>query len=163
MNKTKKFYINVLKDKIMTSGRYLEKVFETGFETYEQFHSFCNMCENHVNKCNAYCKQLKPKIPFIQRKAYKEYDNFRSGCVWSVEIINDLIANWQNNYNTAMEEAKARQQLEDRIRLEHEIAIEYQKTIYEENKENDKKSYCGFKTAVMQPKKRKYTRKKKDE
>ena len=87
-----KVQINALKDKVMTSGRYLEKVFETGFETYEQFQSFCNMCENHVNMCNAYCKKIRPSVPFIQRKQYKEYDNFRTGCAWSVEIINDTIS-----------------------------------------------------------------------
>lgn len=158
-----KVRINALKDKVMTSGRYLEKVFETGFESYEQFQSFCNMCENHVSMCNTYCKRIKPRFPFIQRKQWKEYDNFRTGCVWSVEIINDLISSWQSNYDAAVEESKLRSQLEQRIRLEHEIAIEYQKAVYEENKQNDKKSYCGFKTTVMQSKKRKYTRKKKDE
>lgn len=158
-----KVRINALKDKVMASGRYLEKVFETGFESYDQFQSFCNMCENHVNMCNAYCKMIKPRFSFIQRKQWKEYDNFRTGCVWSVEIINDLISSWQSNYDAAVEESKHRSQLEQRIRLEHEIAIEYQKAVYEENKQNDKKPYCGFKTTVMQPKKRKYTRKKKDE
>lgn len=160
-----KVRINALKDKVMMSGRYLEKVFETGFETYEQFQSFCNMCGNHVNMCNVYCKQLKPLIPFLQRKQYKEYNNFRSGCVWSVELINDLIASWQNNYDTAIEEAKTRQQLEDRIRLEHELSIEYRKAAYEGDKLNDKKPYCGFRTGVIEKpvKKRKYTKKKKDE
>jgi hypothetical protein len=160
-----KVRINALKDKVMMAGRYLEKVFETGFETYEQFQSFCNMCQNHVNMCNAYCKQLKPMIPFLQRKQYKEYDNFRSGCVWSVELVNDLIASWQSNYDTAIEEAKTRQQLEDRIRLEHELSIEYRKVVYEDDKTNDRKPYCGFKTgAIEKPvKKRKYTKKKKDE
>ena len=153
-----KVQINKLKDKVMMSGRYLEKVFETGFETYEQFQSFCNMCENHVNMCNAYCKRIKPRFPFIQRKAYKEYDNFRSGCVWSVDIINDLIACWQRDYDAVVEEAKMKSQLEQRIRLEHEIAIEYQKAIYEENRQNDKKPYCGFVTP--KPKKKRTNKKK---
>ena len=153
-----KVQINKLKDKVMTSGRYLEKVFETGFETYEQFQSFCNMCENHVNMCNKYCKRVKPRFSFIQRKQYKEYDNFRTGCVWSVDIINDLISSWQSNYDAAVEESKAVAQLEQRIRLEHEIAIEYQKAVYEENKETDKKPYCGFVTP--KPKKKRTNKKK---
>lgn len=153
-----KVRINKLKDKVMMSGRYLEKVFETGFETYEQFQSFCNMCENHVNMCNAYCKKLKPVIPFLQRKSYKEYDNFRMGCVWSVELINALISSWQRNYDTAIEEAKIKTQLEERIRLEHEIAIEYQNAVYEENKQNDKKPYCGF--VIPKPKKKRTNKKK---
>lgn len=153
-----KVQINKLKDKVMTAGRYLEKVFETGFDTYEQFQSFCNMCENHVNMCNAYCKQIKPKIPFLQRRQYKEYDNFRTGCAWSVNIINTLISSWQSNYDATIEESKVVAQLEQRIRLEHEIAIEYQKAIYEENRENDKKPYCGF---VMSKTKKKRTNKKK--
>ena len=154
-----KVQINKLKDKVMTAGRYLEKVFETGFETYEQFQSFCNMCENHVNMCNTYCQQIKPKIPFLQRRQYKEYDNFRTGCAWSVNIINTLISSWQSNYDATIEESKAVAQLEQRIRLEHEIAIEYQKAIYEENRQNDKKPYCGF---VMSKPKKKRTNKKKN-
>jgi hypothetical protein len=156
-----KVQINALKDKVMTSGRYLEKVFETGFETYEQFQSFCNMCENHVNMCNAYCKKIRPSVPFIQRKQYKEYDNFRTGCAWSVEIINDMVASWQSNYDKLMEEAKIKSQLEERIRLEHEIAIEYQKAVYEDNKKQDKMPYCGFKTSTIEKPKKKRTNKKK--
>lgn len=156
-----KVQINALKDKVMTSGRYLEKVFETGFETYEQFQSFCNMCENHVNMCNAYCKKIRPIVPFIQRRQYKEYDNFRTGCVWSVEIINDMVASWQSNYDKLMEEAKIKSQLEERIRLEHEIAIEYQKAVYEDNKKQDKMPYCGFKTSTTEKPKKKRTNKKK--
>jgi hypothetical protein len=153
-----KVQINKLKDKVMTAGRYLEKVFETGFDTYEQFQSFCNMCENHVNMCNAYCKKMKPKIPFLQRRQYKEYDNFRTGCVWSVDIINTLISSWQSNYDAAVEESKQRSLLEQRLRIEHEIAIEYQKAVYEENIENDKKPYCGFVTP--KPKKKRTNKKK---
>jgi hypothetical protein len=153
-----KVQINKLKDKVMTAGRYLEKVFETGFDTYEQFQSFCNMCENHVNMCNAYCKKMKPKIPFLQRRQYKEYDNFRTGCVWSVDIINTLISSWQSNYDAAVEESKQRSLLEQRLRIEHEIAIEYQKAVYEENIENDKKPYCGF--VISKPKKKRTNKKK---
>lgn len=153
-----KVQINKLKDKVMTAGRYLEKVFETGFDTYEQFQSFCNMCENHVNMCNAYCKKMKPKIPFLQRRQYKEYDNFRMGCVWSVDIINTLISSWQSNYDAAVEESKQRSLLEQRLRIEHEIAIEYQKAVYEENRENDKKPYCGF--VISKPKKKRTNKKK---
>lgn len=153
-----KVQINKLKDKVMMSGRYLEKVFETGFETYDQFQSFCNMCENHVNMCNEYCKRIKPRFPFIQRKQYKEYDNFRTGCAWSVEILNDLISSWQSNYDAAVEESKAVAQLEQRIRLEHEIALEYQDVVYERNKEKDKKPYCGFVTP--KPKKKRTNKKK---
>ena len=108
--------------------------------------------------CNKYCKRVKPRFPFIQRKQYKEYDNFRTGCVWSVDIINDLISSWQSNYDAAVEESKAVAQLEQRIRLEHEIAIEYQKAVYEENKETDKKPYCGFVTP--KPKKKRTNKKK---
>ena len=153
-----KVQINLLKDKVMASGRYLEKVFETGFDSYEQFQSFCKMCENHVNMCNTYCKRLKPRFTFIQRKQWKEYDDFRMCCAWSVDMINNLVAGWQSNYDAAIEESKVVAQLEQRIRLEHEIAIEYQKAVYEENKKNDKKPYCGF--VPPKPKKKRTNKKK---
>lgn len=153
--------VNQLKDKVMMSGRYLEQVFETGFETYEQFQSFCNMCENHVDMCNFYCKKLKPRIPFLQRKQFKLYDNFKTGCAWSVDIINELLRSYQSTYDAAIEEAKVKAQLEERIRLEHEIAIEYQNVIYENNKAEDRKPYCGFKTISVEKPKKKRTNKKK--
>ena len=153
-----KVQINALKDKVMAAGRYLEKVFEGGIETYEQFQSFCNMCENHVNTCNTYCKRIKPRFPFIQRKQWKEYDDFRMCCVWSVDMINNLVAGWQSNYDAAIEESKMLAQIEQRIRIEHEIAIEYQDVVYEKNKEKDKKPYCGF--AIPKPKKKRSNKKK---
>ena len=153
--------VNHLKTKVMTSGRYLEQVFETGFDTYEQFQSFCNMCENHVNMCNTYCKRLKPLFLFLPTCRAKLYKNFRSGCAWSVEIINAMIRSWQSNYDKAVEEAKQKALLEERLRFEHELAIEYQNAIYEDNKTEDKKPYCGFKTSAMDKPKRKKTNKKK--
>ena len=153
--------INDLKTKVITSGRYLEKVYENGLETPEQFQAFVNMCETHVNTCNFFCKKYKPFLWFIPTEKTKIYRNFKAGCAYSVEIINALINTWQSAYDTAVEEAKIRSQLEDRARLEHEIAIEYAEAQYEKNHKIDNKSVIGFKSTIEKPKKKRTNKKKK--
>jgi hypothetical protein len=57
-------------------------------------------------------------------------------------------------YDKAVEEAKLKAQLEERCRLEHEIAIEYREAQYEKERKEDKKPPVGFKTSYNTPKKR---------
>ena len=153
--------LNELKSKVIASGRYLEQVYETGFDTPEQFQSFLNMCENHVNMCNVYCKRYKPFLWFIPTKYTALYRTFRNGCSWSVDIINALIQTWRSAYETDAEEAKMKAQLEERIRLEHEISIEYAEAQYEKNHKTDNKSVIGFKSTIEKPKKKRTNKKKK--
>ena len=151
--------MNDLKTKVITSGRYLERIYESGIETPDQFQAFCKMCENHVDMCNTYCKKYKPLLSFLPTKQTQMYNTFRLGCEWSVDIINAMLKMWQSNYEVAVEEAKYRQQLEDRVRLEHEIAIEYAEDQYERNRKTDNKNVIGFKST--QSKKRKTNKRKK--
>ena len=147
--------VNQIKSKIVNSCHYLEKVFDTGFETYEQFQSFCNMCGNHVNMCNMYCKQIKPAISIVQRKRTHLYKDIRLACECTVDIINNMIYTWQSGYEQTLEDTKIKSQLEDRIRLEHEIAIEYSNAQYEKNKKKDNKVVVGFPGVTNKKNKRK--------
>lgn len=158
--------LNQLKDKLMISLRYCETVYKTGFDSYDQFQSFNQMCANHVNMCNIWCKRLKPIVPFLQRNKYKIYNEFRDTCVYTVEILNNLLAQYQENYENSVEEAKLLDQIEKRCRLEHEINLEYSEYAREKAKADDaKKTPIGFRTAantnIPVKSKRKTTRKKK--
>jgi hypothetical protein len=152
--------LNDLKTKVVASGRYLEQVYNTGFDTYEQFQSFINMCENHVDMCNTYCNKYKPTLWFIPTQKTKIYANFRNGCSWSVDIINTLVKSWQTSYEVAMEDAKIKSQIEERARIEHEIAIEYAENQYEKNRKADAKPVIGFKSNIAKPKKKRTNKKK---
>jgi hypothetical protein len=153
--------MNDLKSKVMNNGRYLEKVYEGGIDSMDQFQSFVNMCKNHVNMCNAYCKSYKPLFWFLNTERTRIYRNFRKGCEWSVDIINAMIDTWRDGYEKMMNDAKQQAQLEDRIRIEHELAIEYANAQYELNRKTDNAVKIGFKTAVASKPKRKRTNKKK--
>lgn len=153
--------LNQLKNKVMTSWRYIERVFDGGIEDYDQFQSFNNMCANHVLMCNKWCERLKPRLRWIQYNRMKMYLDFREVCAYTVEEINDTISSWQSMYDKAMEEAKMKAQLEERCRLEHEIALEYRDAQYEKERKADQKPFVGFRTSYNTPKKR--GRKKKTE
>ena len=153
--------MNDLKSKVMNNGRYLEKVYEGGIDSMDQFQSFVNMCKNHVNMCNVYCKSYKPLFWFLNTERTRIYRNFRKGCEWSLDIINDMVDTWRDGYEKMMNDAKQQAQLEDRIRIEHELAIEYANAQYELNRKTDNAVKIGFKTAVASKPKRKRTNKKK--
>ena len=149
--------LNILKNYVMLSIRFCEQVYETGFDTYDQFQSFTNMCENHVNYCNTWLMRLKPIIPI--GKNYNMYKEFKFACAYTVSCLNKMVHEWKSNYDNAVEEAKAFEQLEKRSRLEHELSIEYRDYVYDKDRENDnKRKPIGF--IIPTKKKRKYTKNK---
>lgn len=156
-----KHLMNDLKSKIMNNGRYIEQVYEGGIDNIDQFNAFINMCENHVNMCNVYCKSYKPLLWFLNTERTRAYSNFRCACEHSVNVINSMIDSWRNSYDKMIEDAKMHAQLEDRIRIEHELAIEYSNAQYELNRKSDNAVKIGFKTATSSKPKRKRTNKKK--
>lgn len=157
MNKVE---VNKIKDYVMISMRFCEDVFAGGFETYDQFQAFNQMCANHVDMCNTWLKRVKPRLGVIQYKRWKLYKDLRSCCGFTVDCMNGWLEQWQTGYEKAVEESKFKQQLEERCRLEHEIAIEYQKVVYENHRSEDRKPYCGFKIGTQTKKRTRKTNKK---
>lgn len=153
---------NQLKDKVMTSIRYITEVYEGGLENCDQFESFAKMCENYVDMCNKLCERLKPTLRWVQYRKMKLYKEFHDMCSDTVTDINGFVSDWKCMYDKAVEDAKWKAQLEERCRIEHEIAIEYRKKEEERlRKEEDKRPRIGFKTSYNTPKKK--GRKKKTE
>lgn len=155
--------LNSLKDYVMMSMRFCEQVADNGFESYEQFQAFNQMCANHVDMCNTWLKRIKPMIPCIQYKKYKLYKELHYTCAYTVDCINEIIAEWDKRFAEAQEEAKQRDLLIKRCKIEHEIAAQYSEKVYETAKSYDrKKKPIGFVTSANSKSKRKYTRKKED-
>ena len=58
-----KLHTLFIKGEIMNAYRYCEKVYNGGLDSYEQFQSFINLCQNFVDICNfslywEYCNQI---------------------------------------------------------------------------------------------------------
>lgn len=152
--------LNSLKDYVMISLRFCEQVYEGGFESYDQFQAFTNMCENHVDMCNTWLKRIKPLIPIGKR--HKMYKELRETCAYTVDCINGWCKAWQKQYDKSVEEAEVYKQIEIRCRLEHKIAMEYSEKAREKAKKEDaKKKPIGFVTSANSKPKQKNTRKKK--
>lgn len=141
------------KNSIMNSYRYCLKVYDTGFDNIDQFESFKQLCQNHVNICNFYHDRIKPIFGKIQYKRYKLYNDFKSAASFTIEDLSDILTAWQDSYNQAIEEAKAKTKIEEQLRLEHEIALEYREIQHKNDRNAYKKtSPIGFKTNSIKPK-----------
>lgn len=155
-----RYELNELKSKVINSWRYLNKVFDGGIETYDQFQTFVNMCENYLGLCNGWCKQVKPRLGWIQYKQMCLYKDLYETCEFVVYSINNIISSWQTAYDDALEESKQKDLYEEKLRFEHQLAMEFRDIQYEHDKECSQKAPIGFKIPTT-PKKK--GRKKKTE
>lgn len=148
--------INDSLTKIMNSYDYCLTVYETGFDTVEQFYSFKQMCQNHVDMCNFYYRKCKPTFWKFQYRKYKLSENVKNACLYTISELSSIINDYMDSYDKAVEEAKIKIKTEEHCRLEHEIAMEYKDLQYEHDKELKKKSpKIGFKPSSLKTIKRK--------
>lgn len=146
-----KFALDMI-SKIMSNFDKINKVYDS-IETPEQFDSWCNLCNAHLQYCNVWLKRIKPKLMFIPRESVALYNKIHNAAEYTVNEIQDSIYTYNTMVEQQKEEIKMLQQLENRCRLEHEIAIEYQDKQYEKAKKSDaKRKPIGF---VIPKKKRK--------
>ena len=110
------------KTEIMNSFRFCKRVYEGGIETPEQFDSFTNLCQNHVDKCNMICKKLKPKLYLLQWKKAKNFANFRDTCAYTIEQLQSMISEIQSGYDKMAEIEELRETMETKAFIEYEIA-----------------------------------------
>lgn len=151
--------LNNYTTEIMNSYRFINRVYESGIESKEQFTTFFNLCQNHVNICNARCKALKPIFGFIQINKNKIYKTFKNTCEYTVSAIQDFISTIQAEYDKLDEIEELRETMSVKAQIEYEIAtnlkeieINRQETIRESKK-------IGF--SIPTVKKRKYNKKNK--
>ena len=136
--------VNSYKTEIMQGFRFCQRVYEGGIETPEQFDVFTNLCENHVNNCNAICKKIKPKLGIIQYKKYMQYKDFRYTCAYTVNYLNNILSSIQAEYDKAKEIAELQEQLEIKSRIEFELAMEFKEIEQQRQIERRKTKPIGF-------------------
>ena len=136
--------VSSYKTEIMQGFRFCQKVYEGGIETPEQFDVFTNLCENHVNNCNAICKKIKPILGILQYKKYIEYKDFRYTCAYTVGTLNQILNSIQAEYDKAKEIAELQEQLEIKSRIEFELALEFKELEQARQIEKRKSKKIGF-------------------
>ena len=112
------------KTAVMVSFRYCKRIYEGGIETPEQFETFTNLCQNHVEVCNALCRKLKPKLPWLQWEKAKNFSNFRDTCAYTIEQLQSMISEIQSGYDKMAEIEELRETMTIKAQIEYEIANE---------------------------------------
>lgn len=123
--------LNTVKDYIMKSYRFCKRIYNAGITTTDQFQSFTQLCQNHLDNCNFWCHKFKPKVELIQRKRTALYKDLHYACKYTVENINDMLKEWQATLDKQLEDNAIAAQIEMRARIEHELAIEYKDAMTE--------------------------------
>lgn len=138
----------------------IEKVFES-IENPAHYNVFYNMCQCVIRICTLWDKRLRPKRPYsFHKEQVMLYDMFSYTAMDVVEKMNNLIDIYTSSEESEMEYMKKYAETEERLRMEREIVDRLNKEKEEEIKKESKQ--IGF--AIGQTKKkRKYTKRKKNE
>lgn len=139
-----KLHALFVKGEIMNAYRYCEKIYNGGLDSYEQFQSFINLCQNFVNICNFNSKNIKPKLGILQPNKWAAYKDVQYTCKFAVDKLNDMISSWQVSYDKSLEDCEMIKQIETRVRIEHQVAIEYREKELEKQKNQLKDRPIGY-------------------
>ena len=148
--------VNDYKTSIMESYNYCIKIYNDGFESLDQFYSFKQLCQLHVDRCNFYYKKVEPKFGILQYNRYKMTKELKFMSLNTINELSNLLNTWYDNYEKMIEEAKLAAKAEEQLKLEHEIAMEYRDVQRKKDKKELKKTKpIGFNT--IDKTKRKHT------
>ena len=139
--------LNEFTTKVMTSFRYCRKVYDGGFDSdyaAEQFATFMNLCQSHVNLCNSLCKKVKPRFKFFQWSKYKMYKAFRDTCAYTVEEIQAMINEKQAEFDKIAEIEELRETMAIKAQIDYELACEFKELDIERNKNIRESRNIGF-------------------
>lgn len=152
--------VHALRQSLNEAYDKIEKVFES-IENPAHYNVFYNMCQCVIRICTVWSKRLMPKRPY---SLYKEqdalYQMFSSTAMDVVEKMNNLIDIYTSAEASEMEYMQKYAETEERLRIEREIIEKLNKEKEEEIKKESRP--IGF-VVGQTKKKRKYTRKKKNE
>lgn len=138
----------------------IEKVFES-IENPAHYNVFYNMCQCVIRICTVWDRRLRPKRPYSLHKEQEAlYEMFSSTAMAVVEKMNNLIDIYTSAEADETEYMRKYAETEERLRMEREIINKLNKEQEQEEKSSIPK--IGFVTGQTK-KKRKYTKKKKDE
>ena len=138
----------------------IEKVFES-IENPAHYNVFYNMCQCVIRICTVWDKRLRLKRPYFLHKDQEAlYEMFSSTAMNVVEKMNNLIDMYTSAEADEAEYMKKYAETEERLRMEREIMERLNKEKEEEIKKESKP--IGF-VIGQTKKKRKYTKRKKNE
>ena len=166
-----RIHSNEAKTYLSSAHKKIKNVFE-GIETPEHYNAFYNMCNSVLNYCKTWDDRLRPFgynrwfsfciKPFTKKKI-DIYESYVSFALDTVSKLNEMIDNYISAETAANEYAKKYAEAEERIRMERDIVDMLNKEKDEELKKETKKIGFTQYSQTCQKKKRKYTKKKKDE
>ena len=139
-----KLHTLFIKGEIMNAYRYCEKVYNGGLDSYEQFQSFINLCQNFVDICNFNSENIKPVLGILQPNKWAAYKDVQYTCKFVVDKLNDMINSWQASYDKSLEDCEMIKQMETRARIEHQVAIEYREKELENQRNRLKARPIGY-------------------
>ena len=152
--------VNDIRKSLNDAYDKIEMVYNS-IETQEQYNTFYNMCQCVIRICTVWDKRLRPKRPYSLHKEQESlYEMFSSTAMDVVEKMNNLIDIYTSAEADETEYMRKYAETEERLRMEREIINKLNK-----EQEQEEKSFIpkiGFVTGQTK-KKRKYTKKKKDE
>lgn len=152
--------VNDIRKSLNDAYDKIEMVYNS-IETQEQYNTFYNMCQCVIRICTFWDRKLRPRWPlFIHKKELTHYEMFSSTAMNVVEKMNNLIDMWTSIEASEAEYMQKYNETEERLRIEREIINKLNKE--QEQEEKSSVSKIGFVTGETK-KKRKYTKKKKDE
>lgn len=152
--------VHVIRQSLNEAYDKIEKVFES-IENPAHYNVFYNMCQCVIRICTVWDKRLRPKRPYFLHKEQKLlYEMFSSTAMDVVEKMNNLIDIYTSAEADEAEYMRKYAETEERLRIEREIINKLNKEQEQEEKSSIPK--IGF-VIGQTKKKRKYTKKKKDE
>lgn len=158
-------HANHAKTFLSSAYEKLELVFES-IETQEHYNVFYNMCNNILNYCKIWDARLKPKlkyIKYIEKNKWDAYESYLMHAMSIVEKLNTLIDEYTSAEAAANEYAKKYKETEERMRIEREITDKLNKEKEERIKNETKTIGFAQYSQVVNKKKRKYNKRKKDD
>lgn len=152
--------VNDIRKSLNDAYDKIEMVYNS-IETQEQYNAFYNMCQCVIRMCTFWDRKLRPHWPlFMHKKELAHFEMFSSTAMNVVEKMNNLIDMWTSIEASEAEYMQKYTETEERLRMEREIINKLNKEQEQEEKTSVPK--IGF-VIGQTKKKRKYTKKKKDE
>ena len=87
---------------VEASFNFVKVNYEYGFDDYNDFKGFLNICDAHANTCNYLCDALIPIFPCIQKKRNRLYKELEEYCDHTIYEINRYLQEYSESENNVI-------------------------------------------------------------
>ena len=136
-------FVNALKTDLLERMNYILKVYES-IEEESQYDAFIAMCDRHLQHCQFWLDNLKPKWYNVlsgSRKLYKHYYDFAQH---TLNVLQAKISEYHAAVKEAMEEQDYYDAIRKKIEIEFYITKELQDNQYNEIRKEEHRNKIGF-------------------